>query len=62
MGRAPEDQDADGDGLGRTSMPPYSAIGMVRVQIAGGWAVGTGALIDPQHVLTCSHLLGHSLK
>ena len=57
MGRVPEDHDSDGDGLGRTSMPPYSAIGLVRVHIAGGWAVGTGALIDPQHVLTCSHLL-----
>jgi V8-like Glu-specific endopeptidase len=38
--------------------PPHPAVGMLAMKWStGGWAYGSGALIDSQHILTCSHNL-----
>jgi V8-like Glu-specific endopeptidase len=38
--------------------PPSSAVGYLAMQWStGGWAYGSGALIDDRHILTCSHNL-----
>lgn len=40
------------------NIPPRTAVGYLAMQWnIGGWAYGSGALIDAQHILTCSHNL-----
>lgn len=41
------------------NVPPHPAVGMLAMQwsTTGQWAYGSGALIDSQNILTCSHNL-----
>ena len=42
----------------RTTSYPWRTIGLIRVKWDNGkWYQGTGALVGPQHVLTCAHNL-----
>lgn len=45
--------------VNNSNIPPRTAVGYLAMQWStnGGWAYGTGALIDAQHILTCSHNL-----
>lgn len=41
-----------------TAIPPNPSVGYLVMQLTGGgWATGSGALIDNQQILTCSHNL-----
>ncbi len=41
-----------------SGIPPRSAVGYLAMSWStGGWAYGSGALIDDRHILTCSHNL-----
>lgn len=44
--------------VANAGVPPRSAVGYLAMRWStGGWAYGSGALIDDRHILTCSHNL-----